>query len=368
MAKRKTAKRTTAKTPDALVKQLQRNAVAITKLMNEHAKLTESLASMNAENSRPRVDLNLERQIIRHAVDANNGVLPEHVIRATMRELTSGARARIKTMKVAYLGPLYSYSYLAAVEHFGQSAELAPVGGIAAVFEEVDRNQAEFGIVPIENTTDGRVIDTLDMFSRMPLKICGEVQLRIHHYLLGKGERSAIKEVYSKPQALSQCRGWLAKHLPGARLVEMTSTAAAAQLAADRPGAAAVASRQAAVNYGLNVLADNIEDNERNITRFAIIGDKTTKRTGRDKTSLMMEISHKPGALADCLGAFKRAGVNMTWIESFPMTGVANEYLFFVELEGHEVEAKVKRAIDGVTKKADKVTVLGSYEKCEPIE
>jgi chorismate mutase/prephenate dehydratase len=368
MAKRKSSSKSTPKTPAATLKQLESNAADLVKLLSKHAKLTETLTKQTAQEGRLKVDLHTERQVMDKAVEASDGTLPEHVVRGVMRELASGSRARIKQLKVAYLGPLYSYSYLAAVERFGQSAELSPVGNISAVFEEVDRHQAQFGIVPIENTTDGRVVDTLDMFSRLPVRICGEVQLRIHHYLLGKGQRAEVTEVYSKPQALSQCRGWLAKHLPGARLVEMTSTAAAAQLAADKPGAAAVASRQAGVNFGLNVLADNIEDNSRNITRFAIIGESPSKRTGRDKTSLMFEISHAPGALADAMGAFKRAGVNMTWIESFPMANVADEYLFFVELEGHESEAKVKRALEGLGRKAVKVTVLGSYERCEPVE
>ena len=194
-------------------------------------------------------------------------------MRAIFRELLSGTRALAKTLRVAYLGPTYSYSHLAAIERFGNSAELVPVATIAAVFEELSRKHVDFGLVPIENSTDGRVADTLDMFTRLPVRICGEVQLRIHHYLLGKCARGEIKEVYSKPQALSQCRDWLAKHLPLARPVEMTSTAAAAQLAAEKPGAAAIASLQAGVNYGLNVLAEKIEDNANNITRFAVIGD-----------------------------------------------------------------------------------------------
>ena len=156
---------------------------------------------------------------------ANNGPLSERCIRAVFRELISGSRAVEKALRVAYLGPAYSYSHLAAMHRFGQSVELVPVGSISAVFEEVNREHADFGIVPLENCTDGRVADTLDMFTRMPVKICGEVQLRIHHNLLGKCSRAEVEEVYSKPQALSQCRNWLAKHLPTARTIEVTSTA-----------------------------------------------------------------------------------------------------------------------------------------------
>src|SRR5690606_11445466 len=166
---------------------------------------------------------------------------------------------------------------------------------------------------------DGRIVDTLSMFARQPQPITGEVQLRIHHNLLGKGARSDIKEVYSKPQALSQCREWLAKHLPEARLVEMSSTTKPAELAADRPGVAAIASRQAGVAYGLDVIAANIEDNAFNVTRFAVIGGEMPKRTGQDKTTLMFQISHRPGSLADTMAIFKRNKLNLTWIESFPL-------------------------------------------------
>ena len=257
----------------------------------------------------------------------------------------SGVRAINKPLRTAYLGPQYSYSHLAAVKRFGQSTQLVPVATIRAVFEEIDRRQADFGLVPIANSTDGRIADTLNMFMRVQVSICGEVQLRIHHNLLGKCQRSDIREVYSKPQALSQCRDWLAKHLPQARPIEMTSTTAAAQLAAEKEGVAAIASRQAATNYGLEILAENIEDDQNNITRFAVIGHEQCRRTGSDKTSLMLQVEHKPGALADAMAIFKRNTLNLSWIESFPIPGSNSEFLFFVELDGHAADAKVKRAI-----------------------
>ncbi len=233
---------------------------------------------------------------------ANRGPLHAEAVRAIFRELLSGSRALLRPKHVVYLGPEYSYSHLAAVEQFGLSSELIPVATIAAVFDAVNRGQADFGLVPIENSTDGRVADTLDMFARLPLRICGEVQLRIHHYLLGKCSRSEVREVYSKPQALSQCRAWLARHLPEARLVEMASTTAAARLATEKPGAAAIASRQAGVNYGLDVIAADIEDNRHNVTRFAVIGDHSAARSGNDKTSLMFELPHQPGVAGRCDG------------------------------------------------------------------
>ncbi len=174
--------------------------------------------------------------------------------------------------------------------------------------------------------------------------------------------------MYSKPQALSQCREWVAKHLPQARTIEMTSTAAAAQLAAERPGAAAIASLQAGVNYGLTVLAENIEDNKNNITRFAVIGDHEGRRTGRDKTATMFEIQHTPGSLADAMTVFKRNRINLTWIESFPMPNTESEYLFFVEMEGHHSDAKIKRALAALQRKTERLEILGSYAKSSPVE
>ena len=225
----------------------------LVKLLHEYAQLQRTIEPAAASTGGPLYDLATEQLAVQQAVESKKGPLPERAVRAIFRELHSGVRALVKPLRVAYLGPTYSYSHLAAIERFGSSAELVPVATIAAVFEEVNRKQVDFGVVPIENSTDGRIVDTLGMFTRLPVRICGEVQLRIHHYLLGRCERADINEVYSKPQALSQCRDWLAKHLPSARMVEMTSTAAAAQLAAEKPGAAAIASLQAATNYGLNV-------------------------------------------------------------------------------------------------------------------
>jgi chorismate mutase/prephenate dehydratase len=222
-------------------------------------------------------------------------------------------------------------------------------------------------LVPIENSTDGRIVDTLDMFVRLPVRICGEVQMRIHHNLLGNGSRGEVREVYSKPQAISQCREWLAKHLPEARTVPVTSTAAAAQRAASDRQVAAIASRQAGTNYGLRVLAKHIEDNPDNLTRFAIIGPESGQRTGNDKTSLMFELTHQPGSLADSMVIFKRNRLNLTWIESFPKPGSKQEYLFFVELEGHYKDLRVRRAITALTKKTVRMEILGSYAKTAPV-
>src|SRR5205085_3511531 len=275
-------------------------------------------------------------------LQANKGPLDEATVRAVFREIMSGARSLQKVLKVAYLGPEDSSSHLAAVERFGHNIEFIRVGSIAAVFEEVNRGHADFGVVPLENSTDGRVADTLDMFLRLPqLKVCAEVRLPIHHNLLANCEQQEIRRVYSKPQALSQCRNWLSKNVPHASLHEVASTATAAELAQREPGAAAVASRQAAVRYGLRILFTDIEDSPYNETRFAVIGGQEAAKTGRDKTAVMFRVTHQPGSLVETLDIFKQAKINLTWIESFPAKLSKPEYIFFVDFEGHLEDPKV---------------------------
>ncbi len=287
-------------------------------------------------------------------------------MRAIFRELISGSRSLEKTLRVAYLGPAYSYSHLAAIHRFGQSVELVPVASIGAVFEEINGRQADFGLVPIENSTDGRVADTLEMFTRLPARICGEVQLRIHHNLLGKCSRAEVEEVYSKPQALSQCRNWLAKHLPAARLVEVTSTTTAAQLAQDKPGAAAIASLQAGVQYGLDVLAADIEDNQEQSDPIC----RDRRRDGaphrQRQVRADVRVAHQPGALADAMNVFKRNRLNLTWIESFPIARPEGGYMFFVELEGHETRPKVRKAITLAGAKSRAIGRAGVLRKNGP--
>jgi chorismate mutase/prephenate dehydratase len=298
----------------------------------------------------------------------NPGPLTAAAVRGMFREMISGARGVVKVLRIAYLGPAYTYTHLAALERFGTSASFIPVNNIAAVFEEVNRGHADYGMAPIENSTDGRVVDTLDMFTRLPLKICGEVQLAIHHNLMSRCQRGEITEIYSKPQALSQCRDWLGRNMPQSRLIEVTSTATAAQLARDKFGAAAVASRQAATQYELQIVAENIEDNKSNVTRFAVIGDEVTRPSGDDKTAVLLQIPHKPGSLAEALLSFKKNNMNLTWIESFPLKGPEVGYLFFLEFEGHAADARSKRMLAELEKKAVRLELLGSYPRSEPIE
>ncbi len=350
---------------EARLEQLDRQIV---KLLNERTEWTVKQAKARQAVGEPAFLLGQEEEAIARAVESSKGPLPARAVRAVLRELISGARSLVQELRIAFLGPLYSYSHLAAIHRFGQSVEFLPVGSIAAVFEEVNRGHCDFGMVPIENSTDGRVADTMDMFTRLPVRICGEVELEIHHALLARCARAEIKEVYSRPQALSQCRNWLAKHLPQARPIEVTSTSTAAQLANEKPGAAAIASLQAGIHYGLNVLAEQIEDNPSNTTRFAVIGDRKHPRTGRDKTAMMFQVAHRPGGLADALNVFKRHRLNLTWIESFPVPGEKGAYLFFVEMEGHETDVRLRRTLAALKNKTLRLEVLGSFPAGEIID
>jgi chorismate mutase/prephenate dehydratase len=372
MAKRKkqppaNSKGRSASSIAELRRELDRIDDEILAAMNRRAGLAQHIGQLKQLAAQPVHDPIRESEILDRVVAANSGPLAGDAVRAVFRELVSGTRAVQSSIRVAYLGPEFTFSHLAAIERFGQSAELVPVGTIAAVFEEVERGHCQFGVVPMENSTDGRVSDTLDCFSRSNVRICAELPLRIHHCLLGVGARDGVRTVFSKPQPLSQCRNWLAKHLPRAVLRELTSSAEAAQRAKSDPYSAAVASAQAGINYGLDVLAKNIEDNSDNVTRFAVIGSATGERTGHDKTALMLEIAHQPGALADAMAVFKRNRLNMTWIESYPIPGSRGRYLFFVEFVAHEAEPRARRAIAALRKKAIRLEVLGSYAQTEPI-
>ena len=299
------------------------------------------------------------------------GAVDSHAVEAVFREVVASSRSVIEQRRVAYLGPEDSFSHLTAIARFGESSDLVPVATIHAVFEEVATGGCELGVVPLENSTHGRVTDTLEAFSQCEVQIVGEAPLRIHHCLLGKGQRAAVKHVYSKPQALSQCSHWLAEHLPSADLHATGSTSEAAAIASERSDAAAIASEQAGARHGLEVMVRNIEDQKDNVTRFAVIGRETAEKTGDDKTALMLEVAHEPGALADVMAIFKRQKLNMTWIESFPIPGSRSEklgggrYLFFIEFLGHQSELMARRAIASLEKRCVRLRVLGSYARAK---
>ena len=365
MARKTETDATSAKTL-AHVKQLRTQIdkldLQILKSVSERAALAADIGRIKNEQGAEVFSPAREEEILQHVIAANKGPLDETTIRAIFREIISGSRALQKIVKVAFLGPEYTYSHLAAVERFGSTVEYIQVGSIATVFEEVNRGHVDFGVVPLENSTDGGVADTLEMFMRLPqLKVSAEVRLKIHHNLLANCEQEQIRRVYSKPQVLAQCRNWLSKNLPHADLKDVSSTAVAARLAQQEPGAAAVASRQAAVRYGLRILFENVEDYPHNETRFAVIGHQEAPRTGSDKTALMFKVPHHPGSLVDALEVFKANKLNLTWIESFPAKNGRKEYMFFVDFEGHVEDPKVKRMLNALAEHCEQLTVLGSF-------
>jgi len=345
----------------AQIGEIDRRIAALIQQRAEVVKVTAALTAASA-CAAGFDDLELAK-----VVEEIAGPLPKTTMRAVFRELMSGCRALVRPLRIALLGPLYSYSHLAAMHRFGRSVEFVPVGTISAVFEEVNQQHSDFGLVPVENSTDGRIADTLDMFARLPVRICGQVDMHIHHTLLAKCPRTEIREIYSKSQPISQCRNWLAKHLPLARTIEVTSTTMAAQLAAEKPGAAAIASQQAGVEYGLNVLAENIEDNPYNATRFAVIGGQIPDRTGNDRAAILFQMAHRPGTLADALNVFKRNKLNLTWIESFPVPGSDRAYMFFAEVEAHPSESRFRRAMAALERKALRLEVLGAFPVTEAV-
>jgi chorismate mutase/prephenate dehydratase len=329
----------------------------ILELANKRASLASQIVKVKTENGESIFSPAREEEVIQNVLKGNEGPLTEPTIRAIYRELISGTRALQRVLKVAFLGPEYSFSHLAALTRFGEAIEYMAVGSIAAIFEEVNRKHVDFGVVPLENSTDGRVADTLDMFIRMPqIRVCSEVRIRVHHNLLANCDQTEI------------CRNWLSKNVPQATLHEVTSTAAAAQLVQREPGAAAVASREAAVRYGLRILFSDIEDSPHNETRFAVIGPHDAARTGKDKTAIMFEIPHSPGSLADILNLFKQNKVNLTWIESFPSSEAKGEYVFFVEFEGHTDDAKVKKTLGSLEGHCEKLSNLGSFPVAQVVE
>ncbi len=356
----------------SLRSQIDKLDVQILKLVNERAELAGEIGQLKNDNGEEVFSPAREEEVLKNVIELNEkhgGPLDNNTIRAIFREIMSGSRALQKVIKVAFLGPEYSFSHLAALERFGSAVEFMGVGTIATVFEEVERGHVDFGVVPLENSTDGRIADTLDMFTRLQsIKICAEVRLRIHHNLLAKCEQSEIRRVYSKGQALSQCRNWLSKNVPQAALHEVSSTADAARLAQTEPGAAAVAGRQAGVKYGLRVLMADIEDSPHNETRFAVIGHQKTSRTGTDKTALMFCIPHHPGSLAESLNVFRQNKINLTWIESFPARIAKSEYIFFVDFDGHIDDPKVARTLKALGEVAEEVTVLGSFPGSQTVE
>lgn len=303
-----------------------------------------------------------EAQILREIVARNEGPLPDAEIARLFREIMSATLALEATVRVGYLGPAGTYTQAAALKHFGHSAQAVPIGTIDEVFRDVEADEVEFGVVPVENSTEGMVTHTLDLLFDSPLRICGEVELPIHHQLLSREPSlGQVRTVLAHTQALAQCRKWLDENLPAAARSGVSSNAEAARRAASEAGVAAIASQPAAEIYGVERLASNIEDHPGNTTRFLVISKQETRPSGRDKTSLVMSSRNVPGALYRLLGPFQAHGISMTRIESRPSRRGLWEYVFFIDIEGHRLEPGVAAALEELEGEAALFKMLGSY-------
>jgi chorismate mutase/prephenate dehydratase len=307
-----------------------------------------------------------EREIYERLAAHNSGPFPNEAIKSVFREIISASLALEAPMKVAFFGPKATFTHLAAMQQFGLSAELVPQKAIPAVFEEVGKGRAKYGVVPVENSTEGMVSHTLDMFMESDLKINAEVLLEIHHYLLSRtGRVEDIKKVYSHPQPIAQCRDWLAENLPNIPVVDVASTAVAAQIVSEDYTAAAIASELAASIYDLKIVRERIEDQVNNFTRFLVIGKKLTEMSGDDKTSLMFSVKDEVGILYRMLEPFAKRGINLSKIESRPLKKKAWEYIFFLDLMGHIADPVIAEAVQELKQCCQFVKVLGSYPRAK---
>lgn len=303
-----------------------------------------------------------EAQVLRRIQEINPGPLSNDSVTWFFREVMSACLSLEQPLGVAFLGPLGTFSESAAVKHFGHAARLLPQVSIDDVFREVEACHADYAVVPIENSTEGAIGRTLDLMMNTPLKVCGEVVLRIHQHLLSnEPSLERITKVYSHAQSLAQCHEWLNRSLPNAQRISMGSNAQAAQFAASEAGAAAIAGEAAAERYQLPKLANSIEDEPNNTTRWVVIGRQEAGASGRDKTSLIMSAHNRTGALSTLLAPFSEAGVSMTRLESRPARHTLWEYVFFVDIEGHLNDPAVATAIAELGRRAPYLKILGSY-------
>lgn len=336
----------------------------ILRLLNERSKHVIEIGCM-----KKKLDANAllhtsgrESAIVERLMRQNSGPFPNEAIRPVYREIMSASLSLEGTQTVAFFGPSATFTHLAALKNFGQSAQYHPVNGIKEVFDEVERGRATFGVVPIENSTEGVVNYTLDMFIDSNLLIYGEVLQEISHHLMSRADSlEAIKTLYSHPHAIAQCRNWLETNLPSVSIAEVSSTSRAAEKCIDEPTAAAIASDLAASLYGLQILKSRIEDNINNFTKFLILSRHPSQRTGKDKTSIMLSIKDKAGALHELLRPFASNSINMTKIESRPSRRKAWEYIFFVDLEGHAEEDRIRKTLKEIKGDCLFLKILGSY-------
>ncbi|NBV20860.1 MAG: prephenate dehydratase [Proteobacteria bacterium] len=334
-------------------------------LLNERTKHVLGIGEIKRKAGEEIYVPSRERQVFQRIIKKNTGPITDASLRAIYREIMSSALALEKSMTIAYLGPEATFTHQAAIQRFGSSLLYAAQKTIADVFNEVAKGRADYGVVPVENSTEGVVTHTLDMFVDSDLKIVSQIVLPISHCLVSKSRRERIKKLYVHPQSLAQCRAWVHKNLAGAEIVETSSNARSAELAAQEKHSAAIAGLLAAEKYGVPVLEHDIQDNAANATRFLVLGRKCSPPTGHDRTSLMFSIADEVGALHRALAPFRKYRLNMTKIESRPSKRRAWEYFFFVDCDGHSNDTKVAKAIAQLGSQCSFVKVLGSYPNAE---
>jgi chorismate mutase/prephenate dehydratase len=341
----------------------------ILRLLNERAKLVQEVGKIKAASKEGFYVPDRERQIHERLQAANTGPFPSEAVRPVFNEIISACLSLEKPLRVAFLGPEATFTHMAARSRFGLSARYVPAATVEGVFSEVERGLVDLGVVPIENSTDGVVNSTLDMFVDSELAITAEVAMQVSQCLLTRsGTLDGIKKVYSHPQALGQCRRWLSTNLPEVSQIEVASTALAARLTRDDPEAAAVASELAGQLYDLGMAKRKIEDEVRNVTRFLVIGKTRPPATGRDKTTILFSMKDRAGVLYEVLRPLAEAGINLSRIESRPSRKRLWDYLFFIDVDGHDSDPVVKGALLALHEHCELVKVLGSYPRSEAQE
>lgn len=338
------------------------------RLLNERAEMVHEVGEIKKANGLEFYAPEREESLLRKLVGRNQeagGKLPEKSVRAIYREIMSAALALETDFRIAYLGPAGTWTHQAAISKFGNSVDYLPQTNFADVFDAVARGKALYGVVPIENSTEGAVSHTLDLFADSPLKICAQILLTIENNLIANVERDQITKLYSHPQVFGQCREWIHRNFPAADLVEVSSTTRAAELAANDPHAGALSGALAAELYGLKVLESNIQDSTTNTTRFLVLGRETCPSTGADRTSVMFAVKDRPGSLYDALKPFNEFNINMSKIESRPSKKRNWEYFFFVDVKGHCDDPKLVTALEELEEHCSFIKILGSYPDTE---
>lgn len=348
-----------------LRREIDRVDESLVKLLNERTNLALEIGKLKQKDGLGIYVPAREKEILTRVTQLSQGPISAASLRAIYREIMSAALALEKSLKVAYLGPPSTFSHQAARSRFGASVDYLSCETISDVFDAVEKKMADYGVVPVENSTEGAVTFTLDRLVDTTLKMCAELYLPISQCLLAKVPREQIKKVYSHPQVVGQCRQWLQREMSGVDVVPVASTARAAELASREEAAGALASHLAAEIYGLQILESDVQDLGGNTTRFAVLGHAYGKPTQDDKTSLLFAVQHKAGALYSALESFKTFGLNMTKIESRPSRSKAWEYYFFVDIEGHPDDEKVKTALADLAAHCAVLTVLGAYPKAK---